>query len=455
LVLFSGALAAIPQNSTADAATVNPATLRGLLSESVGERRASAELLVRSGDGRLIAPLVDTLFFTPKRNRGEILRLLRSLAGTEVGDNYYDWVVFIGAHQELGTPVWYADWKSELLGRIDRRYRDVLYPGAPYRARLEEVVFGGVALEGIPSLDQPRAVPASEAHWLRDRDLVFGVAVEGETRAYAQKVLSWHEVVNDRVGGRPITLSYCTLCGSAVLFDTRTAGAPHTFGTSGLLYRSNKLMVDRATLTLWHNLTGEPVIGRLARSPIRLPILPVSTTTWHEWRRRHPGTSAAVPDAALARRLGYVYRQGAAESARRGVEFPVWRKSRALDPREEIFALRLAEGLKAYAIDRVIAEGVVNDVVGGRNVVVLADRDTGDVRAYERAGETFRSTDSKDHLMDSTGRRWHVGEEALTLPAGEERLARLPGHLAYWFGWYGFFPDAEVYGVTPPSPGRR
>src|SRR6185369_7988742 len=130
---------------------------------------------------------------------------------------------------------------------------------------------------------------------LSGSERVFGVSVKGEARAYPLRILDWHEMVNDVVGGEPVTLSYCTLCGSGVLYATRGAdGSARTFGTSGLLYRSNKLMVDRQTRTLWSNLTGEAVLGPLAAGPggpARLALLPVVVTTWQEWRARHPATT--------------------------------------------------------------------------------------------------------------------------------------------------------------------
>ncbi len=229
----------------------------------------------------------------------------------------------MGRREDLKPKPGYLAYKAELFSRIDARYPKILYDGAPSRIRLEEIVFGGVPLEGIPALDRPANLPAVEAKYLSDSERVFGVSVGGEQRAYPLRMLDWHEMLNDVVGGVPVTLSYCTLCGSGVLYDTRTpSGQAYTFGTSGLLYRSNKLMVDRQTLTLWNNMTGEPAVGRLARSPIRLPVLPVTITTWKEWRTRHPGTTALALDKEMERRWGFSYLPGAADRRRAGVNFP-------------------------------------------------------------------------------------------------------------------------------------
>lgn len=422
--------------------------LRQALSHSARERREAARQMVEAGDRSLAPGLVEAYFFLPRNARAEALSTLKALTGERPGERYQDWVEVLGRRADLAPKEGYLEWKAELLARIDPRYPKILYPGAPARLRLEEVVWGGVKIEGIPALDRPRhAVSgATEARYLDDSEPVFGVKVGGVARAYPLRILDWHEMVNDEVGGEPITISYCTLCRSAVLYSARNpAGGAYTFGTSGLLYRSNKLMVDRQSLTLWNNLTGEPVLGRLANSPVRLEVLPLTRTTWKDWRTRHPQTTVLALDEEMARRWGYDYRPGAADRRRAGVSFPVWQRSDALDPKDEVFAVRLGTVAKAYALKAVLRERVVNDRLGEEPLVVVGDPETGAVRAYRRGTRTFRG-DVADTLIDDQGRRWTVGEEALVPPEGEAPLERVPGHLSYWFGWYGFFPQTELYG---------
>lgn len=231
------------------------------------------------------------------------------------------------------------------------------------------------------------------------------------------------------------------------MYSGRTAtGGRRTFGTSGLLYRSNKLMFDRQTYTLWSNLTGEPVAGRLARSPVRLEILPATVTTWADWRSAHPDTTVLKLDDSFGLRWGYTYRPGAAERARAGVAFPIWQKSKALEPGTEIYGLRTGQHAKAYPVERLLREKVVNDRLGELELVLVGDPESGAVRAYRRDGRTFAPGRGGRELRDSAGQTWRIGEEAL-LPeaAGSPRLDRVPGHLALWSAWYGFFPGTEVY----------
>jgi hypothetical protein len=231
------------------------------------------------------------------------------------------------------------------------------------------------------------------------------------------------------------------------------AGGRRTFGSSGLLYRSNKLMYDRETLTLWSNFTGEPVVGSLARNPVRLEMLPFVVTTWAEWKAAHPDTTVVKLDDSFGRRWNYTYLPGAADRARAGVSFPIWQKSDLLEPKTEVYALRLGDHAKAYPIDRVLAERVVNDRLGETDLVLVGDAESGAVRAYLRNGRRFSPGDHGRQLRDETGRRWQITEEALTAePAGEQpllKLERVPGHLSLWFAWFGFFPRTEVYGLKP------
>jgi len=223
-------------------------------------------------------------------------------------------------------------------------------------------------------------------------------------------------------------------------------GERRTFGTSGLLYRSNKLMYDRRTYTLWSNLTGEPVVGRLARSPIRLEILPNTVTTWEAWRSDHPDTTVLKLDESFGQRWGYSYLPGAAQRARAGVAFPVWLKSNTLAPKTEIYGLRAGPSAKAYPVERILRERVVNDRLGEVELVLIGDQKSGAVRAYRRDGRTFSPGRDDRELRDASGRAWRITEEALIPESeGSSRLDRLPGHIALWFAWYGFFPQTEVY----------
>ncbi|MGH9382297.1 MAG: DUF3179 domain-containing (seleno)protein, partial [Thermoanaerobaculia bacterium] len=195
--------------------------LRQLVDGDRRERREAAERLADDGNRSLVPGLVDALFFIPATERRPALDALRALTGEDMGRRYLEWVEFVGRRDDLEPAPGYLEWKRELLSRIDERYAAVLYPGAPSRIRLQEIVSGGVVFEGIPALDDPPHVPAAEAKRLRDDEQVFGIVLGGEARAYPLRYLSWHEMTNDVLGGEPFVLSYCTLCGSGIAWSAR------------------------------------------------------------------------------------------------------------------------------------------------------------------------------------------------------------------------------------------
>lgn len=426
-----------------------------LLSGESEARRAAAKRLLKTRDRSLIPGLVDGVFFARREARAEVFAVLSGLAGESLPADYQAWVTYVGAHPEPSPMSGYRGFKARLFSRIDPHFAGFLDPDLPLTIRAEEIVWGGVRRDGIPSLDDPPVVAASQATYLRDEETVFGVSIGGAQRAYPERFLSWHEMANDVVGDQPVTLSFCTLCGSAILYDTRQAvGAPRRFGTSGLLYRSNKLMYDRATSTLWSNLTGAPVVGALVGKSAPLPLLPLTRTTWLDWRSRFPQTTVLALAQPAGREPGYRYEPGSAEAARKGVRFPVWLKSDRLPRDTEVYALLLGGQARAYPLDRVLRQRVINDQLGDVELVLVGDPVSGAVRAYRREGLVLQPGSSAQSVVTGEGLAFRVEEDALvSLGPGEPRLLnRLPGHISFWFGWYGFYPQTSVYEEAPVAP---
>jgi hypothetical protein len=222
-------------------------------------------------------------------------------------------------------------------------------------------------------------------------------------------------------------------------------GRTFVFGSSGFLFRSNKLMYDQQTKSLWHHMRGEPVVGPLADSGIRLVPRPVVTTSWQEWVRQHPRTvvldidTGHVRDYTPGRPYGTYY-------ASPETMFPVFPRSSRLATKEVVFVLRLDPDRKLYPLGVFDREPVVNDAVGSTSVVLVGRSATRTVRAYERGNLRFRSGAPDELIEEGTGARWRLEEEALVAVADGRRLPRLAGHLAYWFGWFAFHPDTPVYG---------
>ena len=224
-----------------------------------------------------------------------------------------------------------------------------------------------------------------------------------------------------------------------------------------MLYRSNKVMYDRATRSLWHQYTGEPIIGPLANSGIKQPFFPAVVTTWEEWLAEHPDTTVLSNQTGYYRPEFYVpednpqaiyYDYFTADE----VMFPVWLRDPSIEPKRVVVGVLAGEEKKAYVIDDLREARVVNDTVGGVDVVIAASGESRSARAYVREGETFSAEEGEDpeaaprFLVDFGGSRWEVTEEALVKEDDPSRtLSRIPTLTSFWFGWYQYHPDTEIY----------
>ena len=402
--------------------------------------------------------LVDLLNVFPYGQiyRTHILDTLRDLTGEDFfSTDGFEWLQWVGDHPEYDArPSVYRWWKGEILSTLDERFREFLpEDGVEHTIRLEEIVWGGVVVDGIPSLDNPAVIRAHEARYLELDEQVFGVYLNGEARAYPLRIMNWHEMTNDVVGGQPFALAYCTLCGSGILYDTRRGDGqePYVFGSSGLLYRSNKLMYDADTKSLWNQFTGIPVVGELVGEEIELPILPVTLTTWGEWNSQHPDTTVLSLDTGHERPYEKPGTPNAAYYdyfSSPSLMFPggPGANDLSLRPKDRVFVAILDSGeAKAYPLETLEGLGptvALNDAVSEVPIVVVTD-EGGGVQAFLRENRTFELA-ADGGLVDQQGSEWRVTPEGLSGPNGES-AARVSGHVAFWFGYASFRPAGELY----------
>ena len=390
------------------------------------------------------ALLIEMVHHVPSRRvLQRVFALIEKASGKPFDGSLDPWYRWLWSAERPVHPD-YAHFKTILYAPIDPRFAEY-FEGRPKAIiRLDEIRWGGVRRDGIPPLQRPAMVAARDAGWLQREDIVFGVAIDGDVRAYPKRILAWHEMFKDRIGGRELAGVYCTLCGALVLYDVVAGGVHHEFGTSGFLYRSNKLMYDHATKSLWSTLTGTPVVGVLVGQGIELNPLFVVTTTWGEWRQRHPATQV------LSLNTGYRrdYSEGAAyrdyfDNDRLMFAVPV--NDDRLPNKAEVLALRFAEApgeTLAVAADFLSSRPVYEGRIGAVNFVVLTDA-SGANRVYESKGVKFVGWDKVAAARDSAGGTWRVDEAAL-IPASGSPLARLPAHRAFWFGWHAAFPKTGL-----------
>ncbi len=165
-----------------------------------------------------------------------------------------------------------------------------------------EILSGGPPKDGIPSIDKPVFAQQSEVSDLADTEPVITVAIDGEARAYPLRVMIWHEIVNDEMAGTPISVTYCPLCNSAVVFDRRIAGKILDFGTTGKLRKSDLVMYDRQTESWWQQFTGEAIVGELNGTTLKT--IPARLESYALFRERHPKGRVLVPNDPGMRAYG-------------------------------------------------------------------------------------------------------------------------------------------------------
>ncbi|MGH9383351.1 MAG: DUF3179 domain-containing protein [Vicinamibacterales bacterium] len=383
--------------------------------------------------------------------RSRLMRFLESQTGKRfdvylTGWRQWMWSLPYEPHPD------YAQFKGVVYGRIDSRMQRFFPSNVRALIRLDEIDWGGVTVNGIPPLDHPKILSAADARFMRDGNIVFGVVVNGEARAYPKRILAWHEMALDHLGGTEITVVYCTLCGTVIPYDTIVGGKPRRFGTSGLLYRSNKLMFDEETMSLWSTLEGKPVVGPLVDSGLHMTSHAAVTTTWGEWRADHPDTSVLSLDTGHKRD----YSEGAAYRDYFGNDrlyFQVSRTDTRLKNKTEMLVLqvRSAAGGDAQPVSIVAGFLKQNPVfhfeVAGRRFVVVTSRQ-GANRVYALGGNdvVFPSQVVSSNLVDTDGRRWTQSEAALAREDGTVVLPRYVAQRAFWFGWYAQYPQTILIG---------
>ena len=224
------------------------------------------------------------------------------------------------------------------------------------------------------------------------------------------------------------------------MYQTDQNGKHYELGTSGFLYRSNKLMYDHETESFWSTLQGVPVVGELVGKEIELKRRHVVTTTWGKWKSLHPDTTVLSLDTGHRRDYG----EGVAYAnyfATDRLMFDVPKKDERLLNKDQVFALRQGDDQVAIAIDFLKKHPVYAEKVGDTEVVIFADED-GTSRAYESGGLTFQSFDGINKAIDANGQTWKVSESEIV--NGDMKLSRIPSHRAFWFGWRSQFPETRL-----------
>jgi len=291
--------------------------------------------------------------------------------------------------------------------------------------------------DAIPSIDDP----AFDREYVgEDDDEVIVVDDASPARAYPIRILSYHEIVNDTVDGRPIAVTWCPICWSAAVYDRTVDGRTLTFGTSGKLADDALVMYDRETDTEWQQTTGEAISGALAAH--RLTMLPAPIVTWERFAAKHPGGVVLQPvrgsDTESGRSPREAYDIRPYERYAASEEFGLYGmrgegRRRTWD-RDDLEAKTVVLGIErggeatGYPIRRVeAAGGVVTDAVGGLDVVVFAA--DGTAHAFEDPGFDF---ETREAAVRGDGATWAPDTGS---SSDGRRLERVPARRLFAFGW--------------------
>lgn len=416
-----------------------------------------------AGDKSMVPVIVTLMRYTNSLWAfSESVLTIHELTGQDFGYAVTDWPAWfewLGKNlDDYRPPDGYAQLKRRFFANIHPGF-EVFLEGYEENSRIEpfEIEWGGVSPDGIPPLENPPSIPAYQANYLDDHERVFGVSINGEHRAYPLRIMNPHEMANDVLGGEPISLAYCTLCGSGIAYSGRFDDIETTFGTSGFLYRSNKLMYDRETLSLWNQETGEPVVGQLADSGIQLEFFPTLLTTWGEWKAEHHDTTVLDIDTNVYQASRYFPEDNPNATYfdyfnSPDTMFPVWIRDDRLETKDIVLGLKIDDMAKAYPVHALQMERVVNDALGDTSVVVLASEISPASKVYERGDRQFSRGDDDTStgvpmtVVDESGAVWYATEDALVNAFdSSQTLPRIPTHMSFWFGWYAFYPDTLLY----------
>ena len=316
---------------------------------------------------------------------------------------------------------------------------------------LDQIVSGGPPPDGIPSIDKPKFISIQEADkYLEDSELVLGLNINGDIRAYPLQILVWHEIVNDKVGDIPVAVTYCPLCFTNQVFnstivDDKGKAVILEFGTSGKLYNSNLVMYDRTTKSLWSQAMAQGIVGKLAG--VKLERIPFDVAYWKEWEQLYPESKVLSKDTGSTRPYGAdpygdYYTNG-------DVLFPVSNSDDRLGLKEIIIGFENNGQYKAYKLQEVENKKVINDQVNGKPITLFSLHPFM-VRAYDPVvdGQTLEfSYNTKDqNFVDKlTSSLWNFEGKAISGQMKGKQLTRLPFDEGFWFEWVAFHPKTELY----------
>ena len=343
---------------------------------------------------------------------------------------------------QRATIGWNTDWSKHSI-----EYHDLLSGGPPR--------------DGIPPIDQPKFIENQlAAQWLKPNDPVIALEINGDARAYPLQILTWHEIVNDVVGEIPVTITFCPLCNSAIVFKRNHQGITYDFGTSGLLKHSD-VMYDLQTESLWQQFTGEAIVGVMTGE--QLLMIPSGLISFEQFQAAYPAGKIISKETGHSREYGRNPYPGYDDIRNNPFLF-----RDPLDERLPAMArvVTVSDGKyhNAYPVELLEKLGVIHHQLGNQAVVIFhqdgvsSALDTTRIANGDDVGATgvFVPLVGKQELTfikergfvdEQTGSHWNIVGQAILGPLKGKQLERLVHADQFWFSWGAFRPDTLIYQV--------
>jgi len=313
---------------------------------------------------------------------------------------------------------------------------------------IDEVKDGGPGKDGIPSIDKPLFINVSDVDpnvVLKDVDLVVGIIKNGEVRAYPYPIMNWHEIVNDNIGGSPVTLNYCPLTGTAFAWESKSGGSNTTFGVSGLLYNNNLILYDRKTDTNWSQLRLEAVNGTLIGE--KPTLINVVETNWKTWKTLYPNTKVLSTNTGFDRNYN-VYPYGDYKTNQNFFLFAVNPLNDALPHKERVYAIMTDTKAIVYRFQNFQNGKALKQSFEGKKYLVVGNENL--INSFELNSSqatlnfTFSFNNSETFFTDDEGNSWNAFGTAISGPRTGEVLKSAKSVVSYWFAIAAFYPNPVI-----------
>ena len=326
----------------------------------------------------------------------------------------------------------------------------------------DEVLSGGPPKDAIPAINNPEFISVEEAdEWLQRVEPVILLDYMGEVRAYPIQILMWHEIINDEFGDESVIVTFCPLCNTAIVFNGMINGEKHDFGTTGRLRYSNLIMYDRQTESWWQQATGTAIAGELTET--QLSFIPASIVSWGDIKSAYPNAKVLSRDTGYFKDYGNNPYSGYDDVNNPPFLYTGPETPGILPAVARVITVEDGDIAVAYPYEVLAEVGVVNDVVGVQQIVVIwqpgtasaldswriaSGKDVGATDVFSRYLNdqllTFSYSDG-EIVDDQTLSVWNVLGQAISGELAGEQLEKVVAVNHFWFSWAAFRPDTRVY----------